>query len=259
MILPSIDIGNVEIKGSKIFQQFDYSGRSKVINSELKQKVSLQENVKIQNSYISSKTIIGKNTLVENSSTSGFLRLGDNCKLHKCNIDGTLSVGNFTSLWGPNINIISNDDYPVEIGNFCSIARNFTLQSYNHNHKKVTTFFIGKNLFDENWKNEIVGKGKTQIKNDVWIGANCIILGGVTIGNGALIAANSLVNKDVPDYAIVAGSPAKVIGYRFNEDIIKEFLRIKWWDWEINKILKEKDLFENQFEENELLENLKKI
>lgn len=258
LILPSIDIGNVEIKGSKVFQQFQSTGNSKIIDSELKEKITIEENVRIINSYINSKAIIGKNTLVEHSNLSGVIRIGSDCKIHKCNIDGIFTINNFTSLWGPNINIISNNENPIEIGKFCSVARNVTMQSYNHNHRKITTFFIGKNVFGENWENELAGKGTTVIKNDVWIGANCVILGGVTIGNGALIAASSVVNKDVPDYAIVAGSPAKIIGYRFDDVIIKKLLEIKWWDWEIDKILKEKNIFKNQYVQNELLENLKK-
>ena len=68
------------------------------------------------------------------------------------------------------------------------------------------------------------------IGNDVWIGANAIILQGVTIGDGAIIAAGAVVTKDVPPYAIVGGVPAKVIKYRFSDDVILKLLEIKWWD-----------------------------
>ncbi len=71
----------------------------------------------------------------------------------------------------------------------------------------------------------------TKIGNDVWIGHGAFILPGVTIGNGAVIAAKSVVTKDVPDYAIVAGSPAKIVRFRFDSDLIERFNKIKWWDY----------------------------
>jgi len=81
------------------------------------------------------------------------------------------------------------------------------------------------------------------IGNDVWIGCNSTILRGVTIGNGAVIGANSLVNKDVPPYAIVVGSPAKIIKYRFDEEIIQALLKIKWWDYPLEIISQHAELF----------------
>lgn len=84
------------------------------------------------------------------------------------------------------------------------------------------------------------------IGNDVWIGANAIILQGVTIGDGAIIAAGAVVTKDVPPYAIVGGVPAKVIKYRFSDEVILKLLQIKWWDkpeeWIIQKLEKFTDV-----------------
>jgi carbonic anhydrase/acetyltransferase-like protein (isoleucine patch superfamily) len=74
------------------------------------------------------------------------------------------------------------------------------------------------------------------IGHDVWVGVDALILSGVTIGNGAVIAARSVVTKDVPPYAIVAGSPARVVKYRFDEDTIAVLLAIAWWDWPQAKI-----------------------
>ena len=76
----------------------------------------------------------------------------------------------------------------------------------------------------------------TKIGNDVWIGRSAIVLSGTSIGNGAVIGAGSVVTKDVPDYAIVAGNPAKLIRYRFDEQTIKELQSLKWWDWPDEKI-----------------------
>ena len=79
-------------------------------------------------------------------------------------------------------------------------------------------------------------KGDIIIKNDVWFGYNSLVRNGVTIGNGAIIGANSFVVKDVPDYAIVAGNPAKIVKMRFDEKNIASLLEIAWWDWDIEKI-----------------------
>ncbi len=74
-------------------------------------------------------------------------------------------------------------------------------------------------------------KGDIIIENDVWIGAKATVMSGVTIHNGAVVAAGSVVTKDVPPYAIVAGNPAKVVKYRFTEEQIKKLLQISWWNW----------------------------
>ncbi|MEW5726856.1 MAG: DapH/DapD/GlmU-related protein, partial [Pseudomonadota bacterium] len=75
-----------------------------------------------------------------------------------------------------------------------------------------------------------------RIGNDVWIGAAAMILDGVTIGDGAVVAAGAVVTREVPPYAIVGGNPAKVIRYRFPPEIVEELQRIAWWDWPDRRI-----------------------
>ena len=72
--------------------------------------------------------------------------------------------------------------------------------------------------------------------NDVWIGMEAVILPGVTIGDGAIAAAKSVVTHDVPPYAIVAGNPAKVVKRRFDQRTIDRLLKVAWWDWPVDKI-----------------------
>lgn len=92
---------------------------------------------------------------------------------------------------------------------------------------------------------EWVGNSKVRIGNDVWIGANAVILPGVTVGDGAVIAAGAVVTKDVKPYSIVGGVPAKLIKYRFEPWQIELLLKLKWWDWPLEKIKENITLFQN--------------
>lgn len=219
---------------------------TKISGSIISSDVSLSIDSKIINCNISGKVQIGANNWVSNSFLSGNIEIGESCKLHYCHIEGFVTFGRYSSIWGPNTDLICSKLAPINIGNFCSIARNVSMQSFNHNPKKATTYFIGQNFFKEKWENEKISKGMITIENDVWIGSHCIILGGVTISNGAVVAANSVVTKDVEAYSIVAGSPAKVIGYRFSSEIIKELLEIQWWNWNDEQIKKNKLFFERE-------------
>lgn len=131
----------------------------------------------------------------------------------------------------------------LKVGKFCSIASNITIfLGVEHQTRWVTTYpFV---QFPELIKGKEVNKSKGSviIGNDVWIADDALILSGVTIGDGAVIAAKSVVTKDVQPYEIVGGNPAKHISFRFSEDQIEQLLKIKWWNWNIEKIKLELDL-----------------
>ena len=129
----------------------------------------------------------------------------------------------------------------LSIGKFTAIADDVTIfLGGNHHIEWITTYPFGllhQNYFDgEDITNQTETKGNVTIGNDVWIGSHTIIMSGVTIGDGAIIAAYSVVTKDVEPYSIVGGNPAKFIRYRFDEDIRTALLKLRWWDLEINHI-----------------------
>ncbi len=120
--------------------------------------------------------------------------------------------------------------YNVQIGRYTSIAdRLRLLVDLNHDYKCVGQGRVNGVKYSR--PKRIKRKGQIVIMNDCWIGSDVTILGGVTVGNGAVVAAGSVVTKDVMPYSIVAGNPAKVIGYRFNESQIEKLNVIRWWNW----------------------------
>ena len=109
----------------------------------------------------------------------------------------------------------------------------------NHLTKSITSYPFA--IFGNGWESAMEGrtypyKGDTVIGNDVWIGYKATIMAGVTIGDGAIIASQAVVTKDVPPYTIVGGNPAQAIKKRFSDEKIERLLSTKWWDWDIEKI-----------------------
>lgn len=138
--------------------------------------------------------------------------------------------------------------YPINrerliIGKFCSIAcgTKFLFNCANHTLKSLSTYTFP--LFYDEWnleKSDVAkswdNKGDIIIGNDVWIGYEAVIMAGVNIGDGAIIAAHAVVTKDVAPYTIVGGVPARPIRKRFDDGVIQKLETLKWWEWPINKI-----------------------
>ena len=145
-----------------------------------------------------------------------------------------IPIGKFT--WG--YRYVRNDILH-SVGAFCSIAVDQLLVPNGHIMEYITTWNT-----ELNYQNDLPIKHSTRIGNDVWLGARCTLLNNITIGDGAVIDAGSIITKDVPPYAIVVGAN-KIIRYRFPEEIIQKLLIMKWWEWEDEKIRSSYKLFED--------------
>lgn len=128
------------------------------------------------------------------------------------------------------------------IGKFCALATGvkFIMNGANHKLSGFSTYPF--EIFGNGWErvmpqpHEYPFKGDTIVGNDVWIGYQSVIMPGVTIGDGAIIAAKAVVTKDVPAYAIAGGNPAQILRKRFPDETIHRLLEIAWWNWDIEKI-----------------------
>jgi acetyltransferase-like isoleucine patch superfamily enzyme len=129
----------------------------------------------------------------------------------------------------------------VNVGNFCSIGPGATvLIDGNHRMDTFSTFpfhIFPSTTNRQHWMPW--GKETPTIGNDVWIGADALLFSGASIGDGAVVAARAVVTKSVPPYAIVAGNPARIVKYRFDEATIRDLLELKWWDLPDDVILQE--------------------
>jgi virginiamycin A acetyltransferase len=129
------------------------------------------------------------------------------------------------------------------IGKFCMIASGvkFIMNGANHLTDSLSTFPFA--IFGNGWENAMEDKtypqkGDLVIGNDIWIGHNATIMAGVSIGDGAIIATNATVVKDVAPYTVVGGNPATEIKKRFPQETIDKLLKLQWWNWDIEKITK---------------------
>jgi len=128
------------------------------------------------------------------------------------------------------------------IGKFCAVATGvkFIMNGGNHNIDGFSSYPFA--IFSGDWRERLPAdyafpsRGDTVVGNDVWLGYDSLIMPGVKIGDGAIVASRSVVTKDVPPYHIVGGNPARVLRARFDAATIQALLEIRWWDWDAAKI-----------------------
>ncbi|WP_281290928.1 CatB-related O-acetyltransferase [Halopseudomonas laoshanensis] len=162
------------------------------------------------------------------------------CSVRHSKVDLTAKIESGSSFIGSTIARHSFcgydcDIFQANIGAFTSIANGVVIGGARHPMEWVgmsPVFYSGRDSVKSKFSEhplELVPKAT--IGNDVWIGRSAIILSGVSVGDGAVVGAGSIVTKNVPPYAVVAGNPAKIIRYRFEERIIRELMSIKWWEF----------------------------
>lgn len=163
-----------------------------------------------------------------------------------------ISVGDYTYYDDPHEpekfqehNVLYHYDFVgdrLSIGKFCALGTGtkFIMNGANHRMDGPSTFPFP--IFGESWaehmdlRSDLPVKGDTTVGHDVWFGFESLIMPGVSIGHGAIIASRSVVTEDVPPYTIVGGNPAKPVKKRFDDETIERLLTIAWWDWPIDKI-----------------------
>ncbi|WP_047248575.1 CatB-related O-acetyltransferase [Chromobacterium subtsugae] len=126
-----------------------------------------------------------------------------------------------------------NDGGALEIGAFCSFAADVKILLGGHHRSDWVSTYPFPAMFPKaaDIPDHCVSRGPVVIGSDVWVCSGAVVLSGVRIGDGAVIAAGAVVTRDVPPYAIAAGNPAKVVRFRFSPDIVAQLLAIRWWDW----------------------------
>jgi len=175
-------------------------------------------------------------------SRIGKLTMGVGCKFSYCYCRGDIRLGRYVSIMGPGT-VLSAIVNHIEIGSFSSIGQSVQVQDSNHRIDKVSTYFMGRNLFGGGLSQDVTSPGPIVIGEDVWVGSNSSILAGVTIGRGSVIGGGAVVTKDIPPYSIAVGNPARVIRRRFSDHVIDELEASQWWTWSLEEIISQKENF----------------
>ncbi len=213
--------------------------KCEIIESKVDNTAKIYQNARITHSILKEHTVVGNYSRVDNSNLFQYSRVDRNNHLFHASLGRHTYTGMNTVIMHANI------------ASFCSISWNVSIGGPNHDYSRTVQHAFLYNKWD-NLRPEgeaIVYdrfEGPVEIKSDVWIASGAVITRGVIIHEGAVIGANSVVTKDIPPYAIAVGSPAKIINYRFDKEMINLLLQLKWWDWSTDKIRKNYDLLSSK-------------
>lgn len=175
-------------------------------------------------------------------SKCSFQSINEGCDISEIRSYGDVNLGRFVSITGPGT-VIKSLKKSIHIGSFSSIGQNVCIVDFNHFFERVSSSFINYSILNDEFSLDIKSKGPVVLEEDVWVGSNTVILSGVRIGRGSVIGAGTVVTKDIPRYSIAFGSPAKVHSKRFSDNTIRYLEELKWWEWSVEKIVKNRSLF----------------
>jgi len=196
---------------------------------------------------IGKNVVIANNAKVSDSILKYFSRLKEHTELHSSILGEYSYISQYS--------IVNKSN----IGKFSSIANGCYIGLWEHNTQVSThSFYLYEHSgnFVQGYKNYDKDNIKTNIGNDVWIGANAVIMKGVNIADGVIVGASAVVTKDIPAYAIVVGNPARVLKYRYSKEDIKWLLDLKWWNFSRENL--QKIIDQNGFHNFELFKKLLK-
>lgn len=215
-------------------------------NSRVGSGIVIGQNSRLINSIVDNQILIGNNNIITNSHIGSFTNIFGGCSIRNTKLESRINIydnnmlcdveiGSFTYL------SFSNWIDQAKIGRFCSIGRDLICGHGNHPTNWISTspvFFSTKKQCGISFSDQdkFSERSLISIGNDVWIGDRVFIKDCIKIGDGAIIGAGSVITKNVPDYAIVAGVPARVIRFRFSPEQILQLLEIKWWNWDENRL-----------------------
>lgn len=213
-----------------------------LVNAEISPSANLYKNVRVIRSSVGDSSSVGDFTTARDSIIGSHCIIQRNCDLLRA------SIGNYTVI---EKNAVLHD---VTIGRFCEMSWYCSAGGDNHNYKLPSIHqFYWQKAFGVETGDDTIGERnfyqkleseECTIGNDVWIGSGVTVNRKVHVGNGAILASGCVVTRDVPDYAIVGGVPAKIIKYRFDEKTIHKLLRVSWWNWPHEVLQNNRHLFE---------------
>jgi acetyltransferase-like isoleucine patch superfamily enzyme len=229
-----VRLKKIEVKDSALGKNVRMGTLTHIIKTNVLNNVTIYKNCWLVDSFVGNNVLIGDGSKLDKSHLGNFVRIGKNNHLYHADFQKHSYTGQNTVIMYSNI------------GKFCSISWNVTIGGAQHDYKRITTHAFLYNDFNQ------LNEGKVfynrfdsvcNLGNDVWVGANSVILRGANIADGVVVGAGSVVTKSVPPYAIVVGNPAKIIKFRFSEHIIERLLELKWWEQDDDFIRKHCNLF----------------